>query len=385
MKQLRTSEFVAAGHPDFVADIISDTVLDLLRAVNPTVRAGIETLVCTNEVIIRGEVGGLEITSVLESHIEKSVRNVVKEIGYIDVEGFSWDTFAMNQKIVGQSSDIAQGVILDTERKHIGAGDQGMMIGFSTLETVKGLPVQFHIAKELMALHNSLGNDRAVMGIYPDAKCQMTIGQGENTLVFSVSHLAKTEFPEIEHYVQSLIRVLLRAYPEYEPFLNEKTTYLINPTGRFVVCGPGGDTGLTGRKIIVDSYGAAAPVGGGAFSGKDATKVDRSAAYMARYLANQLIKEFATLPEHETQVHLAYAIGVERPVSVSIHTNFLDKDTEWSIAHAYMERYYDNLSVKGIIDFLQLDECKFAVTAKNGHFGLPTFFPEDDRYFTWEH
>lgn len=376
----RTSESVAAGHPDKVADIISDYLVDLCKAISAYSRCAIETLVCKNEVIVRGEVGGID--PLLAESVEALVRDVVRHIGY-DFEGFDFKTLKVNSFINGQSSDIAQGVVQDTRIK--GAGDQGMMFGYCTSETEVGLPLQFHIAKELMDIHNEICGKgiNKDLGIRPDAKSQFSLGSktdsSQNTLLLSISH---EDGVDVSSYADKLVATLLERYPNYELYL-KNCKRLLNPTGRFVICGPAGDTGLTGRKIVVDSYGGACPVGGGAFSGKDESKVDRSAAYMARYLARQVLKDVDSDKDLTALVSISYAIGQEEPTSVSLQTNFLTPNDEVKIAKNLASQY--NLTPQGICDFLKLREIEFVPTALNGHFGLSKHsMLHKTNSFTWE-
>lgn len=361
MKLGRTSECVAAGHPDKVADIISDTILDLVLAKNPNGRCSVETFVCTDEVILRGEMGGCTLT---DEEIEEAVRGVVKAIGYVDIPGFSYDTLKINSKIVAQSTDIAQGVIGEDVTKVVGAGDQGIMFGYSTNETYEGLPLQFLIAKRLMAAHNEQ-TGRRTLGIRPDAKSQVTLPEdgGAATIVLSISH---DEGVNVVQYAVGLINQFCNDYPQHQHAI-EGAKLLINPTGRFVACGPSADTGLTGRKIVVDAYGGACPVGGGCFSSKDPSKVDRSAAYMARYLANKVARMTPDNDEAEVLVCLSYAIGVAEPTSLEIRAAHLSKEERTRIAQELSEEY--DLTPAGIINFLKLKEIKYAPTAYNGHFG----------------
>lgn len=377
LKVGRTSEQCGNGHPDFVADIISDSLLDLALSKNEDARCGIETMTCTDEVIIRGEVGGVHLS---EAEVEETVRETVKKLGYVDIPGFSFDTLKVNQFINQQSADIAMGVV--GERAVKGAGDQGIMIGYACNETDVMLPIQFHICKELMDIHNNSIGRRQNFGIRPDAKCQFTlVGQGENTLVMSISH---DENADIQKYLNHLFNALFERYPDYQQVIEGSKIHL-NSTGRFVICGPAGDTGLTGRKIVCDAYGGVCPVGGGAFSGKDPSKVDRSAAYMARFLAKQIIQYNAT-PDKDCSVvvNLSYGIGIAEPTSIEVKSNFLDAVKEEELAHWCMNNF--DLTPQGIIDFLSLKNIKYAPTAHNGHFGVSKF---TDRHilassFTWE-
>lgn len=377
LKVGRTSEQCSQGHPDFVADIISDSLLDLALSKNKDARCGIETMTCTDEVIIRGEVGGVRLE---KEEVETTVREVVKKIGYINVPGFSFDTLKVNQFINQQSADIAMGVV--GENKVKGAGDQGIMIGYACNETDVMLPIQFHICKELMDIHNNAIGRRENYGIRPDSKCQFTLSyEGKHTLVMSISH---DEDADVQKYLNFLFNALFERYPEYQKVIEGSEIHL-NSTGRFVICGPAGDTGLTGRKIVCDAYGGVCPVGGGAFSGKDPSKVDRSAAYMARYLAKQIIQYNATTYEDcEVQVMLSYGIGIAEPTSIEIKSTFLSKEKEAELAE-WCARNFD-LTPQGIIDFLALKDIKYQPTACNGHFGVSKF---TDRHilassFTWE-
>lgn len=368
---LLTSESVAAGHPDKVCDQISDAVLDYCLAQNPNARVACETLVSTNEIIIRGEVSGA-ITDPKE--IARVAKDVIKNIGYTQSD-FNPDDAEISVKIKAQSADIAMGV----DSKDQGAGDQGIMFGFATNQTPAGLTPQHLIAQRLMGLHQS-PDKHDFWGVKPDAKCQFTVDTktNVNTLVISISHQEGADVPK---YVNYLVDELLRTNPELAPYFNA-VQYYVNPTGRFVECGPSADVGLTGRKIVVDSYGGICQVGGGAFSGKDPSKVDRSAAYMARYLAKMVVRNYASLPEHTALVSLAYAIGIAQPVAAMVQTNFLSSQAEETINAGFLKSF--DLTPAGIINFLKLKEVRYTRTAENGHFGHQMISTPSELCFTWE-
>jgi S-adenosylmethionine synthetase len=371
---LFTSESVTEGHPDKIADQISDAILDACLAQDPTSRVACETLTCTGLVVVAGE-----ITTKAYVDFQTVVRDTVKEIGYDDaLKGFDSNTCAVISTINRQSPDIAQGV--DTG----GAGDQGMMFGYATNETPELMPTPISLAHKL-ALKLSEVRKSGKMGyLRPDGKSQVTVEYDSNhkpvrvdAVVISTQH---AEFSDrdpkstltneqlraeiLEHVIQAVIPAEL---------LDADTKYHINPTGRFVIGGPMGDSGLTGRKIIVDTYGGMGRHGGGAFSGKDATKVDRSAAYMARYIAKNVV---ASGLADRCEVQLAYAIGVPEPVSIRVDTFGTGKVAESRLVELVRENF--QLTPKGIIESLNLRRPVFKKTAAYGHFG------RTGDTFTWE-
>jgi S-adenosylmethionine synthetase len=367
---LFTSESVTEGHPDKIADQISDAILDACLAQDPYSRVACETLTCTGLVVVAGE-----ITTKAYVDFQKVVRETVKEIGYDDArKGFDSNTCAVISTINSQSPDIAQGV--DTG----GAGDQGMMFGYATNETPELMPTPISLAHKL-ALKLSEVRKSGKMGyLRPDGKSQVTVEYDANhkpvridAVVISTQH---AEFEEANlTYEQMCAEIQENVIEAVIPadLLDENTKYHINPTGRFVIGGPMGDSGLTGRKIIVDTYGGMGRHGGGAFSGKDATKVDRSAAYMARYIAKNIVA--ADLADR-CEVQLAYAIGVPDPVSIRIDTFGTGKTSEPRLIELVRENF--KLTPKGIIESLNLRRPVFKKTAAYGHFG------RTGDTFTWE-
>jgi len=362
---LFTSESVSMGHPDKVADQISDGVLDALLAQDPHSRVACETLCTTDLVVLAGE-----ITTAAEIDYVKLVRQIVREIGYTgDDMGFNADTCRIFLGLHSQSRDIAQGVDRD------GAGDQGLMFGYACNQTPEYMPVPIAYSHRILNRLTELRQQRVVDWLRPDSKSQVTVEYDGATpvrvgaVVVSTQHADNVTQEEINDFVVS--EVIKKEIPA--DLLNGKVEYHINPTGRFVIGGPHGDCGLTGRKIIVDTYGGWGRHGGGAFSGKDPTKVDRSAAYMARYVAKNIVA--AGLAE-ECEVQLAYAIGVADPVSVHIDTKGTGVIDEAKIATLVREHF--PLTPKGIINHLQLRRPIFRKTASGGHFG------RNDPDFTWE-
>jgi S-adenosylmethionine synthetase len=373
---LFTSESVSEGHPDKVSDRISDTVVDAYIAAMPEARLGVETLTTTNRVVIAGEVRGPD--SVTFKDLEELTRQAVKEIGY-EQDGFHWKNNEVAIYLHAQSADIAQGVDA-AGNKDEGAGDQGIMFGYAADETPELMPAPIFYAhkilKDLADARKAKQGDAAKLG--PDAKSQVTV-RYENgrpveatQIVLSTQHLDESlDSADVRAIVEPYIRAALP-----QGWINEGTVWHVNPTGKFVIGGPDGDCGLTGRKIIVDTYGGAAPHGGGAFSGKDPTKVDRSAAYAARYLAKNVVA--AELAEKCT-IQVSYAIGVSKPLSVYVDTHGtgnVDEDRLSDILQQLVD-----LSPRGIRTHLGLNKPIYARTAAYGHFGRE---PEVDGGFSWE-
>ena len=374
---LFTSESVSEGHPDKVADRISDTVLDAFLAADPYARVACETLVTTNRIVLAGEVRGP--ASVTEDHLIHLAREAVKDIGY-DQEGFSWRTAEVSCLLHAQSSDIAQGVD-SAGNKDEGAGDQGIMFGYASDETESLMPAPIHYAHLILRTINELrhANDPRVAGLLPDAKSQITLRYlngkpvAATSIVLSTQHEAGLD----QHDIKARIVPLIEAALPMGWMCPDNELY-VNPTGNFVIGGPDGDCGLTGRKIIVDTYGGAAPHGGGAFSGKDPTKVDRSAAYAARYLAKNVVA--AGLAERCT-LQISYAIGVSHPLSVYVDLHGTGRDVEETrLEHVLRELM--NLSPRGIREHLKLNRPIYVPTTAYGHFGRT---PDDAAgTFTWE-
>lgn len=371
-RHLFTSESVSEGHPDKIADQISDAILDAILTHDQNARAAIETTVTTGLVVIVGEVS----TSAYVD-IQKVVRQTIKDIGYTNGKyGFDGDNCAVLTAIDEQSADIALGVDNSLETKagnnedildQIGAGDQGMMFGYAIDETPELMPLPISLSHRLMRKIAQLRKDGTLSYLGPDAKAQVTVEYDENnkpqrvdTVVVSTQHNADTSLETIrKDVIEKIIKTVIPA-----EFLDEKTKYFVNPTGRFVIGGPQGDAGLTGRKIIVDTYGGYAHHGGGAFSGKDATKVDRSASYAARYIAKNIV---AAKLAKQVEVQLAYAIGVAHPVSVAVNTFGTGVISEEKLTSAIREVF--DLRPAGIIEMLDLRRSIYKQTAAYGHFG----------------
>ena len=383
MSYLFTSESVSEGHPDKVADQISDALIDNFLAFDKSSKVACETLVTTGQVILSGEV-----KSSVYLDVQKIARNTIKKIGYNKSEyKFDGDSCAVLSTIHEQSQDINQGVERSNPEDQ-GAGDQGMMFGYAVNETENFMPLALDLSHKLLeelAIIRKEGNE--ISYLRPDSKSQVTVEyknglpQRIDTIVISTQH---DEFDEdnkmlnkIKFDIQNiLIPRVLSKYPFYSKYFNDYIIFHINPTGKFVIGGPHGDTGLTGRKIIVDTYGGAAPHGGGAFSGKDPSKVDRSAAYAARYVAKNVV---ASKIANKCLIQLAYAIGVSKPLS--IYVNLFDGDEEKS---KYVENLVKNnfdLSPRGIREMLSLNKPIYECTAAYGHFGR---MPKTDGSFSWE-
>ncbi len=368
---LFTSESVSEGHPDKVADQISDSILDAIIGQDPHSRVACETMVNTGMAIISGE-----ITTRAWVDMPEIVRGTIKRIGYESSMGFDWESCAVLTAIDKQSQDIAQGVNegqgLDLDQ---GAGDQGMMFGYATEETEELMPMPISFAHRLMKRQAEVRRSGRLPWLRPDAKSQVTVryengaAVGIDTVVLSTQHAPDIDYARLkEAVIDEIIKPVLPA-----EWLGKDTKYLVNPTGRFVIGGPVGDCGLTGRKIIVDTYGGMARHGGGAFSGKDPSKVDRSAAYAARYVAKNVV---AGGLAGRCEIQVAYAIGVARPISVHVETFGTGRITDEKIAD--LVRAHFDLRPKAIIQQLDLLRPIYSLTAAYGHFG------RSEPTFTWE-
>jgi len=370
---LFTSESVSEGHPDKVCDRISDAVLDAFLAEDPYARVACETLATTNRVVIAGEVRGPQ--SVIDS-VEDIARACVKDIGY-EQDGFHWENMTVSNHLHAQSADIAQGVDSGADKDE-GAGDQGIMFGYATKETDALMPAPIHYSHAILRRLAEVRKDGIAPQLGPDAKSQLSVRYVDSkpveatSIVLSTQHLdASMSSMDVRDLVEPYIREVLP-----EGWITDSTVWHVNPTGKFVIGGPDGDAGLTGRKIIVDTYGGAAPHGGGAFSGKDPTKVDRSAAYASRYLAKNIVA--AGLAERCT-LQLAYAIGVAEPQSIFVDTYGTGKVSEEKIEAAAASVM--SLTPRGIREKLGMNKPIYQRTAAYGHFGRA---PEADGGFSWE-
>jgi len=370
---LFTSESVAEGHPDKVCDRISDAIVDAYLRGDPGARVAAETLCTTNRIVIAGEVrGGNGVTP---TDIEKLARNAVKDIGYAQ-EGFHWADAKVDILLHEQSSDIAMGVDA-ADNKDEGAGDQGIMFGFACNETPELMPAPIQLSHRILQSMAKARHDGSAAFFGPDAKSQVTLRYVDGKPVAATSVVVSTQHKEgmSQDEIREAVRpFVLEALPG--GWMCPESEFYVNPTGNFVIGGPDGDAGLTGRKIIVDTYGGAAPHGGGAFSGKDPTKVDRSAAYASRYLAKNVVA--AGLAER-CLIQLSYAIGVSKPLSLYVDTQGTGQVDEKKLGDALMELM--DLSPRGIREHLGLSKPIYARTAAYGHFGRE---PEADGGFSWE-
>jgi len=370
---LFTSESVSEGHPDKVCDRISDAVVDTYLSADPHARVACETLVTTNRIVLAGETRGPE--SITKERLVDVARECVRQIGY-EQSGFHWARAHVDVYVHAQSADIAVGVDA-AGNKDEGAGDQGIMFGYACRETEALMPAPLHYAHSILRSLAEARHSGAEPGLGPDAKSQVTLEYRDGKPVRATSIVVSTQ--HAAHLSQEEVREIVRPHVVNvlpEGWMCEEKEFYVNPTGRFVIGGPDGDSGLTGRKIIVDTYGGAAPHGGGAFSGKDPTKVDRSAAYAARYLAKNVV---AAGYADRCTIQLAYAIGVSKPLSVYVDTGGTGKADEGKISTALQAVM--NLSPRGIREHLGLNRPIYARTASYGHFGRA---PEPDGGFSWE-
>ena len=371
---LFTSESVSEGHPDKICDRISDSILDLYIDADPEARVAVETLVTTDLVVVSGEVRSL--TNITKQSIEETIRTAVKEIGY-EQDGFHWKTLETKILLHEQSADIAMGVDSDGNAKEEGAGDQGIMFGFACNETPEFMPAPILYSHKILKRLADKRHSGLIDGILPDSKSQVTLKYEDNkpkyidSIVVSSQHTEDCSQERIQEIVKDIIQEVMP-----REWLKDSTSYIVNPTGKFVIGGPVGDTGLTGRKIIVDTYGGSAPHGGGAFSGKDPTKVDRSAAYISRYLAKNVVA--AGIADRCT-IQLSYAIGMSEPLSVYADLHETGKVSEQALVKAL--RGLVDLTPKGIRETLDLNKPIYTQTSSYGHFGREA---NSSGGFSWE-
>jgi S-adenosylmethionine synthetase len=370
---LFTSESVSEGHPDKVCDQISDSIVDIFLGADPTARVACETLATTNRVVLAGEVRGPD--SITKDQLIEAARQRIKAIGY-EQEGFHWKHAEIECLVHKQSVDIAQGVDA-AGNKDEGAGDQGIMFGYACRETAELMPAPIHFSHQILKSMAEARHSGATPQLGPDAKSQVTLQYVDGkpvratSVVVSTQHSADIGQDEVREIVRPhVLKILPKGW------MCAEDQFYVNPTGRFVIGGPDGDCGLTGRKIIVDTYGGSSPHGGGAFSGKDPSKVDRSAAYAARYVAKNVVA--AGLAERCT-IQLSYAIGVSRPLSVYVNTDGTGEVDEAKLGRVIQEVV--DLSPRGIRTHLGLNKPIYTRTASYGHFGRP---PEADGGFSWE-
>ena len=371
---LFTSESVSEGHPDKVCDRISDMVVDSYISKDPESRVACETLTTTNKVVLAGEIRGPKIE---KDELINKVRECIQDIGY-DQDGFSWKTANIETFLHEQSADIAIGVD-SKDNKDEGAGDQGIMFGYACKETEDLMPAPIHFSHKILRLMAKDRKDGTLKGIEPDSKSQVTMLYDHNkpvkvtSIVISTQHSKNLNQQQVRELILPYIK---KSIPKnYLEGLDQKEVY-INPTGQFIIGGPDGDTGLTGRKIIVDTYGGAAPHGGGAFSGKDPTKVDRSAAYVSRYLDKNIVSSGLS---DKCLIQLAYAIGVSKPLSIFIRLADGDESKVEKIKKIINQNF--DLSPRGIRQMLKLNNPIYEVTSSYGHFGRK---PTNKGEFSWE-
>ena len=370
---LFTSESVSEGHPDKICDRISDSIVDTYLSADPSARSGVETLVTTNLVVLAGE--SRCAVNISNDKLEEVARQAIRDIGY-DQENFHWKNSEVQVRVHMQSVDIAQGVD-SSGNKDEGAGDQGLMFGYACRETDVLMPAAIQYSHEILRHLAKARHAGQTPGLGPDSKSQVTLKYSNGkpvcatSIVVSSQHSDKLSQDEVREIVRPFVLDVLP-----EGWMCPEEEFYVNPTGRFVIGGPDGDAGLTGRKIIVDTYGGAAPHGGGAFSGKDPSKVDRSAAYAARYVAKNIV---AAGLANECTIQLAYAIGVSKPLSVLIDTNGSAQVDEIKLSNVVQEMV--DLSPRGIRELLGLNRPIYARTAAYGHFGR---HPDQDGGFSWE-
>ncbi len=370
---LFTSESVAEGHPDKVCDRVSDEIVDLLLGKDPFARVALECLATTNKMVLAGEIRCAK--PVTNEEMIEVARKAVREIGY-EQEGFHWKNMSVDCVVHGQSSEIAMGVDAVGEKDE-GAGDQGLMFGYACNETETLMPAPIYYSHQILEKLAALRHANPNLGLGPDAKSQVTLLYENqkpvraNSVVVSTQHSPSLSVRQVREIVRPVVEAVLP-----KGWMCKEEDFYVNPTGRFVIGGPDGDAGLTGRKIIVDTYGGAAPHGGGAFSGKDPTKVDRSAAYMARYLAKNIVA--AGLADRCT-LQISYAIGVSKPLSLYVNTHGTGKVSEAKLIKAIEATTL--LTPRGIRESLQLNRPIYAKTSAYGHFGRT---PTAEGHFSWE-
>lgn len=372
-----TSESVSEGHPDKVSDQISDAIVDLFLTKDPTAKVAVETLTTTNRVVLAGEVRTNNGAVITKDEMNQAARDVVKKIGY-EQDGFHWQNMAVENHVHGQSAEIAQGVEAGQGlHQEEGAGDQGIMFGYATDETPELMPATLVYSHQILRKLAELRHNGTHPELEPDAKSQVTLQYdgsrpvGVNAIVVSHQHKDSATLEQLREIIRPVVQDVLP-----DGWFPSEDQFYVNPTGRFVIGGPDGDAGLTGRKIIVDTYGGAAPHGGGAFSGKDPSKVDRSAAYATRYLAKNVV---AAGLAKRCNIQVSYAIGVAQPLSLYVDTFGTGAVGEDTIAKKLRELV--NLSPRGIRDHLKLEAPIYSPSAAYGHFGRK---PTDDGKFTWE-
>ena len=385
---LFTSESVSMGHPDKVSDAVSDAILDSLLTHDPDARVACETMCTTGLVVVGGEITvHNEAAEMALGQSEKTIRDAIREIGYTDDPGmmFDADSCGVLRVMHSQSADISMGVTAETSQsKEQGAGDQGLMFGFACNETKELMPLPIQLAHRLVNQHAKIRRSGKIKGLRPDAKSQVTVEYDADhkpvridTIVLSTQHTADWNGSKKQKELKSqVIEHIITPACKGKLFDPDKVTFHVNPTGQFEIGGPHGDVGLTGRKIIVDTYGGRGRHGGGAFSGKDPSKVDRSAAYMARYVAKNIVA--AGLAD-QCEVQLSYAIGVAKPTSVHIDCFGTSKIDDEKISELVREHF--PLTPRGIIEHLDLKRPIYRQTASGGHFGRQ---PGDDGAFSWE-
>jgi S-adenosylmethionine synthetase len=372
-----TSESVSEGHPDKVSDQISDAIVDLFLTADPTAKVAVETLTTTNRIVLAGEVRTNNGEFIMVEEMNAAARAVVKKIGY-EQEGFHWKNLAVDNHIHGQSKEIAQGVEAGQGlHQEEGAGDQGIMFGYASMETPELMPATLMYSHQILQRLAALRHSGKHPELEPDAKSQVTLRYegsvpvGVNAVVVSHQHAESATLEQLREIIRPVVKDVL---PDDWDLDEDK--FYVNPTGRFVIGGPDGDAGLTGRKIIVDTYGGASPHGGGAFSGKDPSKVDRSAAYATRYLAKNVVA--AGLAER-CNIQVSYAIGVAQPLSLYVDT-FGTGQADEDVIAKHLRKLFD-LSPRGIRDHLGLESPIYGNTAAYGHFGRT---PGNDGTFSWE-